>query len=79
MYSYIGKSVSNDHLGSSTDPCGIQNHVITDSFIKRLRCIFICTLQAIQVLGGMGYVSSMPAKRHYREMPGLYEGISEIL
>ena len=42
MYSYIGKSVSNDHLGSSTDPCGIQNHVITDIFIKRLRCIFIC-------------------------------------
>ena len=40
---YIGKSVSNDHLGSSTDLCYIQNCVITNSvrFIKRLRCIMI--------------------------------------
>ena len=39
MYSYIGHSVLNDHLGSSTDPCYIQNRVITNRVIKRLRCI----------------------------------------
>ena len=39
MHSKIGKSVLNDHLGSSTDPCYIQNRVITNRVIKRLRCI----------------------------------------
>ena len=45
MYSYIGKSVLNDHLGSNTDPCYIQNHVITNRVIKRLRCIFTLKLK----------------------------------
>ena len=40
-YSYIAKSVLNDHLGSSTDPCYIQNRVISNRVIKRLMCI--CT------------------------------------
>ena len=42
-YMYIGKSVSNDHLGSSTDLCYIQNRVITNSVsvIMRLRRIMI--------------------------------------
>ena len=39
MYSYIGKSFSNDCLGSSTDPCCIQNRVIMNRIIKKLRCI----------------------------------------
>ena len=34
----IGKSVSSDHLGSTTDPCYIQNRVIMNRVIKRLRC-----------------------------------------
>lgn len=36
--------------------------------------------QSIQVLGGMGYVSSMPAERHYRDarITEIYEGTSEI-
>jgi len=36
--------------------------------------------QAIQVLGGMGYVSDMPAERHYRDarITEIYEGTSEI-
>ncbi len=36
--------------------------------------------QCIQVLGGMGYVSSMPAERHYRDarITEIYEGTSEI-
>lgn len=37
-------------------------------------------IQAIQVLGGMGYVSEMPAERHYRDarITEIYEGTSEI-
>ena len=38
MYSFIGKKVLKDHLGSSTDPFCIQNHVIMNRVIKRLRC-----------------------------------------
>uniref|UniRef100_A0A673MGU8 Short-chain specific acyl-CoA dehydrogenase, mitochondrial n=1 Tax=Sinocyclocheilus rhinocerous TaxID=307959 RepID=A0A673MGU8_9TELE len=36
--------------------------------------------QAIQVLGGMGYVTDMPAERHYRDarITEIYEGTSEI-
>ncbi|VDP79486.1 unnamed protein product [Echinostoma caproni] len=38
------------------------------------------THQAIQILGGMGYVTSMPAERHYRDarICEIYEGTSEI-
>ena len=38
MYSFIAKSVFNDHLGSSNDPCYVQNLVIMNPVIKRLRC-----------------------------------------
>ena len=40
----------------------------------------MCAHQAIQVLGGMGYVSEMPAERHYRDarITEIYEGTSEI-
>ncbi|XP_030623166.1 short-chain specific acyl-CoA dehydrogenase, mitochondrial [Chanos chanos] len=36
--------------------------------------------QAIQVLGGMGFVTDMPAERHYRDarITEIYEGTSEI-
>eukprot|EP00039_Didymoeca_costata_P020163 m.340287 g.340287 ORF g.340287 m.340287 type:complete len:409 (+) comp19222_c0_seq1:147-1373(+) len=36
--------------------------------------------QAIQILGGMGYVMEMPAERHYRDarITEIYEGTSEI-
>ncbi|KAL2099865.1 hypothetical protein ACEWY4_004259 [Coilia grayii] len=36
--------------------------------------------QSIQVLGGMGYVTDMPAERHYRDarITEIYEGTSEI-
>ncbi len=39
-----------------------------------------CAHQAIQTLGGMGYVSDMPAERHYRDarITEIYEGTSEI-
>lgn len=35
--------------------------------------------QSIQILGGMGYVSDMPAERHYRDarITEIYEGTSE--
>jgi hypothetical protein len=34
----------------------------------------------LQVLGGMGYVTDMPAERHYRDarITEIYEGTSEI-
>ena len=38
MYSYIAKSLFDDHLGSSNEPCYIQNRVITNRVIKRLMC-----------------------------------------
>ena len=40
----------------------------------------MCAHQAIQVLGGMGYVSDMPAERYYRDarITEIYEGTSEI-
>ena len=50
MYSYIGKSVLNDHLGSNTEPCYIQNHVITNRVIKRLRCIKKVSVQYLATL-----------------------------
>lgn len=39
-----------------------------------------CSHQAIQILGGMGFVSDMPAERHYRDarITEIYEGTSEI-
>ena len=39
-----------------------------------------CAHQSIQTLGGMGYVSDMPAERHYRDarITEIYEGTSEI-
>ncbi|XP_075259328.1 short-chain specific acyl-CoA dehydrogenase, mitochondrial-like [Convolutriloba macropyga] len=39
-----------------------------------------CSHQAIQILGGMGYVTEMPAERHYRDarITEIYEGTSEI-
>ena len=39
MYSYKEKLVFNDHLGSSTDLCYIQNCVITKHVMKRFRFI----------------------------------------
>ena len=40
----------------------------------------MCSHQAIQVLGGMGYVTDMPAERHYRDarITEIYEGTSEV-
>ena len=39
-----------------------------------------CAHQAIQILGGMGYVTDMPAERFYRDarITEIYEGTSEI-
>lgn len=39
-----------------------------------------CAHQSMQVLGGMGYVSDMPAERHYRDarITEIYEGTSEV-
>lgn len=39
-----------------------------------------CSHQAIQILGGMGFVSDMPAERYYRDarITEIYEGTSEV-
>jgi len=39
-----------------------------------------CAHQAIQILGGMGFVTDMPAERYYRDarITEIYEGTSEI-
>mmetsp|Transcript_30762 Transcript_30762/g.82425 ORF Transcript_30762/g.82425 Transcript_30762/m.82425 type:complete len:406 (+) Transcript_30762:256-1473(+) len=39
-----------------------------------------CSHQAIQILGGYGYVSDYPAERHYRDarITEIYEGTSEV-
>ena len=39
-----------------------------------------CSHQCIQILGGMGYVSDMPAERYYRDarITEIYEGTSEV-
>jgi len=40
----------------------------------------MCSHQAIQILGGMGYVTEMPAERYYRDarITEIYEGTSEV-
>ena len=38
---YIEKGVKSSHLGSNSDPCYIQNRVITNRVIKRFRCIWL--------------------------------------
>ena len=37
---YVEKGILNSHLGFISDPCYIQNRVITNRVIKRFRCIF---------------------------------------
>ena len=44
MYSYIAKSVFDEHLGSSNEPCYIRNRVTTNRVIKRLMCTNIFKL-----------------------------------
>ena len=41
---YIGKEVLNSHLGSKPDQCYIQNCVIMNHVMKRLRCSLFTVL-----------------------------------
>lgn len=54
---------------------GSEQTPLTVSFL-----CFCAFYQAIQVLGGMGYVTDMSAERHYRDarITEIYEGTSEI-
>lgn len=47
---------------------------------RHFRSQVLPLFQAIQILGGMGYVTEMPAERHYRDarITEIYEGTSEI-
>merc|ERR1739842_224043 len=54
-----------------------------EAAMAKLACSETATFvahQAIQVLGGMGYVSDMPVERNYRDarITEIYEGTSEI-
>merc|ERR1712083_1209015 len=54
-----------------------------EAAMAKLSCSETATFvshQAIQVLGGMGYVSDMPVQRNYRDarITEIYEGTSEI-
>ncbi|TMW65452.1 hypothetical protein Poli38472_008094 [Pythium oligandrum] len=48
--------------------------------LKASEAATMCSHQSIQILGGMGFVSDMPAERHYRDarITEIYEGTSEI-
>lgn len=48
--------------------------------LKASETATFCAHECIQILGGMGYVSDMPAERHYRDarITEIYEGTSEI-
>lgn len=54
-----------------------------EAAMAKLSCSEVATRvahQAMQILGGMGYVTDMPAERHYRDarITEIYEGTSEI-
>ena len=54
-----------------------------EAAMAKLACSETATFvahQAIQVLGGMGYVSDMPVERNYRDarITEIYEGTSEV-
>ena len=65
MHSDIGKGVLNSHLGSSPDPCYIQNCVIMNCVIKRFRAIRMLlkhdfAVLRISILGPSQKLTSLP-------------------
>ncbi|MEQ2202325.1 hypothetical protein XENOCAPTIV_018974, partial [Xenoophorus captivus] len=58
---------------------GLKHNQSSDQ-VNVLFVLFCILNQAIQILGGMGYVTDMPAERHYRDarITEIYEGTSEI-
>ena len=48
---YIGKGVLKSHLASNLDLCCIQNRIITNYVIKRLRCITLSRYSTIRWYG----------------------------
>lgn len=54
--------------------------VTFDGLFLLLENFVFLFLQCIQILGGMGYVTDMPAERHYRDarITEIYEGTSEV-
>lgn len=52
--------------------------VVVVMVMRMLACLLLCA--CMQVLGGMGYVSDMPAERYYRDarITTIYEGTSEV-
>ena len=57
---YIEKKSKITNLQSNSDPCCIQNHVITNHGIKRLRCILFFRLNSYQRQQVNSLFSSQP-------------------
>ena len=53
---------------------------INNVYVGKHLVFFYVVVQCIQILGGMGYVTDMPAERHYRDarITEIYEGTSEV-
>ena len=68
MYNYIAKSVLNNHFGSSTDPCCIQNCVIMKpAVIKTFRCINNQGLSYFKIKTYM-YITGLILEKNFRDM-----------
>ena len=57
MYSHIAKIVQ---LGSNSDQCFSQNHVVTNSDVQRSRSISILSIVFLSVHDISSYISVMP-------------------
>lgn len=63
--------------------CDQPNRTTKESSMAKLAASEASTFVthgAIQILGGMGYVSDMPAERHYRDarITEIYGGVSDV-
>ncbi|KAG7402234.1 hypothetical protein PHYBOEH_003493 [Phytophthora boehmeriae] len=74
---YLAYAIAMEEISRGCASAGV---IMSVNNLKASEAATMCSHQAIQVLGGMGYVSEMPAERHYRDarITEIYEGTSEI-
>merc|ERR1740139_1101990 len=78
-----GKAVDEDGWKVDITGAGAGKPYTKEAAMAKLSASEAATANAhacIQVLGGMGYVSDMPAERYYRDarITEIYEGTSEV-